>query len=178
MTEITEQDRAHHAAAMARYKDVRARVRGFVPQRPVAPAVRKPPAPMPASVQRPSSRVVYDFPAGPFLIPADAAPSSNPNKPRKCPREIMTQVAADFGINTIAMRSGCRVARTMLARHVAIYRVHHECEWMSLPMIGRLFDRDHSTVLSAIRRIQSLIDKGEITDPLSASPCQSGGAAK
>lgn len=40
------------------------------------------------------------------------------------------------------------------ARHLAMYRIRKERPDMSLPQIGRVFDRDHTTVIAAIRKIE------------------------
>lgn len=66
--------------------------------------------------------------------------------------EIIARVAAETGIAVDAIKGEQRVAAIAQARQLAIWRVAGETE-LSLSEIGRLFHRDHTTVLHAIRVI-------------------------
>ena len=66
--------------------------------------------------------------------------------------EIIAAVAAETGIAVDAIKGEQRVAPIAQARQLAIWRVAGETE-LSLSEIGRLFHRDHTTVLHAIRVI-------------------------
>lgn len=63
---------------------------------------------------------------------------------------IIAAVAAETGIAIDALKGEQRVARIAGARQLAIWRVADETE-LSLSEIGRLFHRDHTTILHAIR---------------------------
>ncbi|MGO4741057.1 helix-turn-helix domain-containing protein [Bosea sp. 2KB_26] len=63
---------------------------------------------------------------------------------------IIAAVASETGIAIDALKGEQRVARIARARQLAIWRVADETE-LSLSEIGRLFHRDHTTVLHAIR---------------------------
>lgn len=65
---------------------------------------------------------------------------------------IIAAVAAETGIAIDALKGEQRVARIAGARQLAIWRVADETE-LSLSEIGRLFHRDHTTVLHAIHVI-------------------------
>lgn len=65
---------------------------------------------------------------------------------------IIAAVAAETGIALDAIKGEQRVARIAGARQLAMWRVADETE-LSLSEIGRLFHRDHTTVLHAIRVI-------------------------
>ena len=54
-----------------------------------------------------------------------------------------------------------RTKEVAAARHIAIYLVRTITE-MSLPNIGKIFNRDHSTVMASI----DLVEKKMITDPI------------
>ena len=49
-----------------------------------------------------------------------------------------------------------RVKEIANARHIAIYLIRNITE-MSLPNIGKLFNRDHATVMSSIDNVESRI---------------------
>ena len=53
-----------------------------------------------------------------------------------------------------------RIKEVTIARHVGMYVAYRYCE-TSLPAIAQVYQRDHTTVLSGIRRIQALIDAGD-----------------
>ena len=64
---------------------------------------------------------------------------------------IAREVALRTGVPVEAMQGPSRVAWITEARHEAMYRCRHEAH-CSLTMIGRYFNRDHTTVLHAIRK--------------------------
>jgi hypothetical protein len=75
---------------------------------------------------------------------------------------IMDAVCAVFGVNKNDMLSNRRTAELVMPRHVAMF-LSKELTARSLPDIGRMFsDRDHTTVLHAVRRIHGL----RASDPL------------
>lgn len=52
---------------------------------------------------------------------------------------------------------------TVLIRHIIMYEIKTiVAPSMSYPEIGRLFDQDHTSVMHAVRRIQNLVDRGEV----------------
>ena len=70
---------------------------------------------------------------------------------------IKTIVSADFGVSIIDIESERRDRPTCRARWAAMYLARTMTP-LSLPVIGRLFgDRDHTTVLHAVRKIETLI---------------------
>ena len=64
---------------------------------------------------------------------------------------IAREVALRTGVPVEAMQGPSRVAWITEARHEAMYRCRHEAH-CSLTIIGRYFNRDHTTVLHAIRK--------------------------
>jgi chromosomal replication initiation ATPase DnaA len=69
---------------------------------------------------------------------------------------IQRHVAAHFGIALIDMRSSRRARAVARPRQVAMYLARHLTEH-SLPELGRYFgNRDHTTVMLAIRRVEQL----------------------
>lgn len=66
-------------------------------------------------------------------------------------RQIVIEVATKHGFTVNEMVSHRRARPLVIARHEAMWRCFKETP-CSLPQIGRLFDRDHTTVLHAIRK--------------------------
>lgn len=76
--------------------------------------------------------------------------ASMPPRGKARASEIVAEIAVETGIAVDALKGEQRVARIARARQLAIWRVADETE-LSLSEIGRLFHRDHTTVLHAIR---------------------------
>ncbi len=72
-------------------------------------------------------------------------------------RDIQKLVAARFNISVLDLKSHRRHASIIRPRQIAMYLARH-VTLLSLPQIARGFgDRDHTTVLHAIRRIDHFI---------------------
>ena len=81
---------------------------------------------------------------------------------------IQVEVADYFDVPVFEIKSSRRCKSSVRARHVAMY-LARELTPKSLPEIGRMFgDRDHTTVIHAIRRIKEL----SATDPKLAEAIQ------
>lgn len=67
-----------------------------------------------------------------------------------------------FEIVPSLMRSASRTAHVSRSRQIAMFCIYKEC-WPieSLPRIGRLFAKDHTTVLHAVNRIGELLEAGD-----------------
>jgi len=77
------------------------------------------------------------------------------------PENVLSVVAAHFGIDAKDLMSGRRHKTVSLARSVAMYLVRKTAK-LSYPEIGaRLGNRNHSTVISAFRRIEAAVLKNE-----------------
>jgi chromosomal replication initiator protein len=77
-------------------------------------------------------------------------------------RAIQDVIAARFDVSRTDLLSDRRAARLVRARHVAIW-LCRRLTTHSLPAIGRQFgDRDHTSVMHALRRIDALM----AADPL------------
>lgn len=69
---------------------------------------------------------------------------------------IRNAVAVHYRVNPQELIGRSRIAKTVRARHVAMY-LCREILGESLGKIGREFKRDHSSVVHATQRIESLI---------------------
>lgn len=67
-------------------------------------------------------------------------------------KAIIRAVAAKHGIRVPELMSHRRHAVVVAARHDAIVQVYLARPNMSLPQIGRLFHRDHTSILSCLRK--------------------------
>ena len=76
------------------------------------------------------------------------------------PDHIISSVATYFDIETGDLLGKAQTKECSLPRQVAMYFCRHELK-MPFKQIGRLFSRDHSTVMSSIRQIQKRIELQE-----------------
>ena len=75
------------------------------------------------------------------------------------PADIERHVAAHFGVTVEALHSDSRDRTVTAARAVTMYLLRRHTR-MSFPEIGRaLGNKQHSTVLMAVRRVQNLLDE-------------------
>lgn len=80
-------------------------------------------------------------------------------------RWVIRDEADLAGVDKSDIMSRRRSGPAVMARHRAIYRVKRLTSW-SLPRIGRFFDdRDHTTVMYAVRKITAMVESGAIEDP-------------
>ena len=78
------------------------------------------------------------------------------------PSLIISQVCKFYSVDETVMRGTLKNKSTTEARQVAIYLIR-KLTTLSLPDIGAEFNRDHSTILYAIRKVESALKKGDMT---------------
>ena len=66
---------------------------------------------------------------------------------------IVRQCASEYGVKVDWIKSRRRSRVVAWARQKAMYRIYLELNW-SLPMVGRYFNVDHTTVLYAIKKLE------------------------
>jgi chromosomal replication initiation ATPase DnaA len=64
---------------------------------------------------------------------------------------IKRMVATKFGLTTGDLEGASKVKHTVHARQEAMFLIHEQCPWLSLPQIGKALRKDHTTVLHGIR---------------------------
>lgn len=79
------------------------------------------------------------------------------------PDLIIETVAIFYGCTTKELLSASRTKNLTQARQAAMWLCRQLTD-LSLPAIGRAFDRDHTTVMHAVRAVQKMVD----TKPLTA----------
>jgi chromosomal replication initiator protein len=84
---------------------------------------------------------------------ADLIPQSD----REIPAElILAETAAYFNLTRADLVGKSRSRPLTNARHVAMYLVR-ECTGLSLLKIGELFERDHTTVMHGLKKVEQLM---------------------
>ena len=78
------------------------------------------------------------------------------------PSLIISQVCKFYSIDEIVLRGSKKNKGTAEARQVAMYLIRQLTN-LSLPDIGREFNRDHSTVLHSIRKVETELKGGNQT---------------
>ena len=76
---------------------------------------------------------------------------------------IIARVAANYGLMPADIKSRKKTKEIANARHISIYIIRSITD-LSLPAIGRIFDRDHSTVMSSLAVIDEMRKKSPILD--------------
>jgi hypothetical protein len=118
-------------------------------------------------------RRAYSHPIGPHERPQ---PGQLPMKKRdwlrvatpvaaRTPRkQIIREVCAEYNVSETDVLSHRRTQCLIRPRQKICYRLKNET-MASLPEIGRLMNRDHSTIVYSIRKAEALIAAGEMTAP-------------
>jgi hypothetical protein len=91
---------------------------------------------------------------------ATIAPDTRPVETRKLPLRVLTIlncVSADTGIPVELVRGRDRGRNTTRTRHIVWHLVREMLPALSIASIGRMFGRDHTSVLSGLRKMQSEI---------------------
>ena len=73
-------------------------------------------------------------------------------------RVILEVVAGVFGVSVAQIKGECRIGAALNARHVACYLMSR-LAGASLQRIGDSVGRDHTTILSALRRIDRRMER-------------------
>jgi chromosomal replication initiation ATPase DnaA len=77
-------------------------------------------------------------------------------------REIAASVADKYGLTVDDLRGTDRTRRVAWPRQEAMAEIRRHRQDMSLPDIGRFFNRDHTTVIHALRAVAKRKAKGEL----------------
>ena len=72
--------------------------------------------------------------------------------------EILLRVAEYFGVSKEDILSHSRKKEFALARHITMYLLH-SIKGVSLTKLGKMFDRDHTSILYAAEKIKTLLER-------------------
>lgn len=76
---------------------------------------------------------------------------------RKSMKDIAMDVLYDFPGVTLAEIKGSHRSRSIVqARQMTMYEIHRQRSDLSYPAIGRFLNKDHTTVLHAVRKISAM----------------------
>ena len=78
------------------------------------------------------------------------------------PSLIITQVCKFYNIDDAVIRSAKKSKGVADARQVAMYLIRQLTN-LSFPDIGKEFDRDHTTVMHAVKKVESSLKSGDST---------------
>lgn len=76
------------------------------------------------------------------------------------PERIISAVCAFYAISKQSLLSQSHAQEHAIPRHMAIYLFRHKLR-LSFPKIGRLFFRDHSTIMSSVGQVERKLHAGE-----------------
>lgn len=93
--------------------------------------------------------------AGKPVTPEFAAACLADDKSSATPHSIQQRVTEHYGLKLSQLAGRTSERRTVLARHTAMW-IMRQLLPLSLPEIGEVFGRDHTTVLHAIRKIEGI----------------------
>lgn len=82
----------------------------------------------------------------------DYATSSRRRSPSREVDQAIALVEDRTGVSPFEILGPYRYADVVHARHLAMWLVRHRWSW-SYPQIGKAFDRDHTSVMHAVSRI-------------------------
>jgi hypothetical protein len=142
LTRTSEEAGETRLAQHARFMSARARLWGpSAKRRPIVVAEKQPPeTPQPVPFIAVEEGPCEDYAPFDFYKPPSA-------------RAVVKLVSLKHGVHPRDIVGANRFRRTVAARHHAIWLVHTHCPWLSLPDVGRLFGRDHTTILYAISKV-------------------------
>jgi chromosomal replication initiator protein len=80
--------------------------------------------------------------------------------------QIVELVDAEFGVTVEQIRGPRRTHQFVFARHVAQYLATRLLPAHSLPVIGRYFFRDHTSIMSARNKISRMVENNPATRAL------------
>ncbi len=78
--------------------------------------------------------------------------SPGPSGRGAAPMSILTAVARYFGVKTDDLKGKARNKQIVVPRHIAMYLLREDAH-LSTPEVGRLLNRDHTTVLHGMKQV-------------------------
>lgn len=165
-------------AFVENYQRIRKQMFPQCQPQPVVIPVKALPKPAPKPIRRDiidiqskqfsQNKIVYNFapaympPGGDWHIKERAkAEDEMCHIVRKSQRQIIKEVCDQYEVTMLDMFSPRRHKDIITPRHLAMWRLRYETQ-LSLPRIGQLFKRDHTSVLHACKRISKMVEAGEI----------------
>jgi len=92
-------------------------------------------------------------------------------------RDIIREEVKRYRINLEVLQSDTKTATLVKIRHYIMWRARKE-SGMSFPELGKLFNRDHSSVLHAYKKTERLYREGGILQIRPPPPAEEVGRAR
>lgn len=92
-------------------------------------------------------------------------------------RDIIREELRRYKINLEVLHSDTKTARLVKIRHYIMWRTRKE-SGMSFPELGKLFNRDHTSVLHAYKKAERLYREGGILQIRPTPPTEEVGGAR
>lgn len=96
-----------------------------------------------------------------FVLPGLKGRSIKLAQPKEIVDRIISVCSKHYNVKTEHTFSRCRSLNAFNARSISMYLIR-KFTALSLKDVGEIFGRDHTTVISAVRRVNNLIE----TDPV------------
>jgi hypothetical protein len=77
-------------------------------------------------------------------------------------KRIMKEVCEKYGVRLADLKSCRRTRNLVIPRHEVSYRLRMETG-LSMPAIGRLLDRDHTTILHGVKAYERRLAEGTVS---------------
>ena len=95
-----------------------------------------------------------------WALEHDDGRSSNGGRPPSTVRDVLAMVARHYEVRVSDISGPSRERQFLVARQAAMYLLHDH-RGVSLSQIGRLLDRDHTTVRASVLKVRQSIACGE-----------------
>ena len=92
-------------------------------------------------------------------------------------RDIIREELRRYKINLEVLHSDTKTARLVKIRHYIMWRTRKE-SGMSFPELGKLFNRDHTSVIHAYKKAERLYRQGGLLQIRPAPPTEEVGGAR
>lgn len=99
---------------------------------------------------RTRARQVYDWPIGPDRPAFSVVVAFKPFNTLQS-ETIFAEVCAKYGFSRAAIRGPSRAHPVLRARQELMYRLYEECRHLSIPQVGSIVNRDHSSCLNGMK---------------------------
>jgi len=129
------------ASLMTHYAQIKSKFRGPMTTNKVYVEAEQPVS------EPPPKKVLSDIPQ--HLLDQYHQPFVNSSKAKIA--AVIRDTAEKYGITEKELLSTSRKKKFVSPRQEAIYRIRNEVQ-KSMPEIGRIFDRDHTTILHALEK--------------------------
>jgi|SRR6056297_595955 len=99
----------------------------------------------------PAITTLYGYPLEAIMDMIEDHETRMDKTPNATVQHIIDRVCVEMNVSEAELRGRSRAKEIARARQLAMRRLYDEGPEWSMPRVGRVFDRDHTTVLHALR---------------------------